>query len=105
MIISMVLLYIIFYDQVRWGRQVYHCTLATPYSLRLASVDTTGHCIIWDVGMTTPISEFSLGTRPFVDLQWLTTNVCACIMHNNDDQAVYRTHVETSWRYCCHLVP
>ncbi|XP_019864425.1 PREDICTED: WD repeat-containing protein 11-like isoform X2 [Amphimedon queenslandica] len=60
--------------KVRWSRQLHHCTLASPYILRLASVDANGQCIVWDVGQATHISNFSIGNKPLVDIQWLTTN-------------------------------
>ena len=61
--------------KLRWSTECHHHTLASPYSLRLASVDTTSHCIVWDVNQGAVSAEFSLGTKPLVDLQWLHTNV------------------------------
>lgn len=60
--------------RVRWSSQLHHCTMVSPYVLRLASVDSLSQCIIWDIGQATPISEFSLGGKSLVDIQWLTTN-------------------------------
>lgn len=35
---------------------------------------------MWDVGQATHISNFTIGNRPLVDIQWLTTNVCTCVI-------------------------
>ena len=64
--------------QLRWSTECHHHTLTSPYSLRLASVDSGSHCVVWDVNQGAPSAEFSLGTKPLVDLQWLHTNVSAC---------------------------
>ena len=77
--------------------------MVSPYVLRLASVDSLSQCIIWDIGQATPISEFSLGGKSLVDIQWLTTNVCFYItklqIHyrstNNESIPILRTHAET----------
>lgn len=61
--------------QVRWSHDKQHHTLASPYTLRLASVDSSSTCIVWDVGQATVISEFVLGNKPLVDMQWLSINV------------------------------
>ena len=61
--------------KVRWSRECYHHTLASPYTLRLVSVDNGSHCVVWDVTQGTIISEFALGGKPLVDIQWLNTNV------------------------------
>lgn len=57
--------------QVRWSNEKQHHTLASPYSLRLASVDSSSTCIVWDVGQATATCEFSLGHKTLVDMQWL----------------------------------
>ena len=61
--------------QVRWSHDRRHHTLASPYSLRLASVDTNSTCVIWDVGQAAVVSEFVVGNKPLIDMQWLNTNV------------------------------
>ena len=66
--------------QVRWSRQLYHNNLVSPNILRLASVDATSQCFVWDAGQATPICNFSLGSRPIVDVQWLFTNVSMYIV-------------------------
>ncbi|CAB4007520.1 WD repeat-containing 11, partial [Paramuricea clavata] len=59
--------------KVKWCRENYHHDLGCPYSLRLASADTTGHIIIWDVSQGISLSEFSDGSKPVLDLHWLWT--------------------------------
>lgn len=66
---------ITFIMQVRWMLDCYHHTLASPYMLKLASVDTNTLCVIWDVAQGTVLTEFFLGGKPIVDLQWLNSNV------------------------------
>lgn len=62
--------------QVCWARdRHHHHSVNAPYRLRLASVDTQSHCVIWDVAQGTVAAGFSLGTKPLIDLQWLETNV------------------------------
>ncbi len=61
--------------QVSWDRDRHHHSLTTPYRLRLASVDSHSHCVVWDVTQGVVATDFSLGSKPLVDLQWLETNV------------------------------
>ena len=49
--------------------------MVDPYRLRMASVDSSSSCVVWDVTQGTVMTEFSLGAKPLVDLQWLETNV------------------------------
>ena len=73
--------------QVSWARDRHHHTLTTPYRLRLASVDSHSHCVVWDVTQGTVAAEFSLGAKPLVDLQWLETNVSCTPLHNGGSNA------------------
>jgi len=50
--------------QVRWARENYAHDLGSPYSLRLASADTGGSIIVWDVAAGEPKSEFGDGNKP-----------------------------------------
>lgn len=45
----------------------------SPYILRLASGDTAGNVIVWDISQGTAVTEFSEGNRPVLDLEWLAT--------------------------------
>ncbi|XP_056005072.1 WD repeat-containing protein 11-like [Ostrea edulis] len=58
--------------KVKWAKENYHHDLGSPYSLRLASGDTNGVIIVWDVAAGIPKSEFSEGNKPIQDLEWLT---------------------------------
>jgi hypothetical protein len=60
--------------RVRWSHDRQHHTLASPYSLQLASVDSSSTCIVWDVGQAAVVSEFVLGNKPLIDMQWLNAN-------------------------------
>ncbi|CAG5129448.1 unnamed protein product [Candidula unifasciata] len=63
--------------QVKWAHEHYHHDLYSPYTLRLASSDTHGQIIVWDVGMGAVRSEFTDGNKPILGMQWLS-NQDAC---------------------------
>ncbi|VDI67353.1 Hypothetical predicted protein [Mytilus galloprovincialis] len=58
--------------KVKWSHENYHHDLGSPYTLRLASGDSNGLIIIWDVKQGEPKTEFSDGNKPIQDLQWLS---------------------------------
>ncbi|KAK7110591.1 WD repeat-containing protein 11-like [Littorina saxatilis] len=57
--------------QVKWAHENYHHDLNSPYSLRLASADSAGVIVVWDVAQGTSRSEFSDGNKPVQALEWL----------------------------------
>ncbi|KAK3585480.1 hypothetical protein CHS0354_003328 [Potamilus streckersoni] len=59
--------------KVKWARENYHHDLSSPYQLRLASGDSNGNIIIWDVDKGEPRAEFSDGNKTIQDLEWLGT--------------------------------
>lgn len=59
--------------KVKWARDNYHHDSNSPYILRLASGDTSGNVIVWDISQGTAVTEFSEGNRPILDLEWLAT--------------------------------
>ncbi|XP_033632855.1 WD repeat-containing protein 11-like isoform X3 [Asterias rubens] len=59
--------------KVRWARENYHHTIDAPYMLRLASADAGGQIIVWDVKDASERASFSEGTKPVLDLEWLST--------------------------------
>ena len=61
--------------QVRWSKERYHHTLASPYLLRLASVNSSSLCAVWDVSQACVLAEFTLGQKQVHDIQWLSTGV------------------------------
>ncbi|XP_005089399.1 WD repeat-containing protein 11 [Aplysia californica] len=63
--------------QVKWAHEQYHHDLNSPYTLRLASSDTHGHIVVWDVGLGVVRSEFIDGNKPVLGMQWLS-NQDAC---------------------------
>ncbi|XP_059139612.1 WD repeat-containing protein 11-like [Physella acuta] len=63
--------------QVKWAHENYHHDLNSPYTLRLASSDTHGHIIVWDVGLGIVRSAFEDGNKPILGMQWLS-NQDAC---------------------------
>lgn len=57
--------------QVKWAHENYHHDLNSPYSLRLASADSAGVILVWDVAQGTSRTEFSDGNKPVQALEWL----------------------------------
>ena len=49
---------------MKWAKENYHHDLGNPYSLRLASGDSNGVIIVWDVSAGVAKAEFSEGTKP-----------------------------------------
>ncbi|XP_070541595.1 WD repeat-containing protein 11-like isoform X2 [Ptychodera flava] len=59
--------------KVKWARQNYHHDERSPYTLRLASADCHGRIIVWDVSQAAHRVEFQDGTKPIVEMEWLST--------------------------------
>ncbi|XP_038045535.1 WD repeat-containing protein 11-like isoform X5 [Patiria miniata] len=59
--------------KVKWARENYHHTIDAPYTLRLASADAGGQIIVWDVKDASERASFSEGSKPVLDLEWLST--------------------------------
>ncbi|CDQ80997.1 unnamed protein product, partial [Oncorhynchus mykiss] len=59
--------------QVKWSRENYHHSLSSPYSLRLASADSAGKIIVWDVVSGTAHCEIQEHSKPIQDMDWLWT--------------------------------
>ncbi|XP_052225390.1 WD repeat-containing protein 11-like isoform X2 [Dreissena polymorpha] len=57
--------------KVKWSRENYAHDLGSPYSLRLASADTSGNIIVWDVAQGEPKSECCDGNKPILGMEWL----------------------------------
>lgn len=45
--------------QIKWAQENYYHDLNHSYSLKLASADTNGLIVVWDVKDGKPISSFS----------------------------------------------
>ncbi|ESP00415.1 hypothetical protein LOTGIDRAFT_140712, partial [Lottia gigantea] len=58
--------------KVKWGRENYHHDVNSPYTLRLATADTNGIIVVWDVAQGHVKSEFSENHKPVQDIEWLT---------------------------------
>eukprot|EP00058_Branchiostoma_floridae_P022847 XP_002608337.1 hypothetical protein BRAFLDRAFT_126223 [Branchiostoma floridae] len=59
--------------KVKWARENYHHDLNLPYTLRLASADSHGRIVVWDVSQGLIRADFYDGTKPVQDLEWLST--------------------------------
>ncbi|XP_055757649.1 WD repeat-containing protein 11 isoform X2 [Salvelinus fontinalis] len=59
--------------KVKWSRENYHHSLSSPYSLRLASADSAGKIIVWDVVSGTAHCEIQEHSKPIQDMDWLWT--------------------------------
>ncbi|XP_072335440.1 WD repeat-containing protein 11 [Scyliorhinus torazame] len=57
--------------KVKWARENYHHSIGSPYSLRLASADTVGKIIVWDVATGAARCEIQEYTKPIQDMEWL----------------------------------
>eukprot|EP00117_Sycon_ciliatum_P023491 scpid39681/ scgid1226/ WD repeat-containing protein 11; Bromodomain and WD repeat-containing protein 2; WD repeat-containing protein 15 len=60
-----------FVHKVKWAPQSSAHTLGDPYSLRLASADSTGRIIVWDVNQAAQRAEFSDSSKSVVDMAWI----------------------------------
>lgn len=56
--------YLTYYLQVKWAKENYHHNIGSPYSLRLASADSTGKIIVWDVATGAARCEIQEHTKP-----------------------------------------
>ncbi|KAI8499468.1 WD repeat-containing protein 11 [Branchiostoma belcheri] len=50
--------------KVKWARENYHHDLNLPYTLRLASADSHGRIVVWDVSQGLIRADFYDGTKP-----------------------------------------
>ncbi|KAM8852868.1 WD repeat-containing protein 11 isoform 1-T1 [Synchiropus picturatus] len=57
--------------KVKWSRENYYHNLSAPYCLRLASGDSSGKIIVWDVVSGTAHCEIQEHSKPIQDLEWL----------------------------------
>ncbi|KAF8786440.1 WD repeat-containing protein 11 [Argiope bruennichi] len=58
--------------KVKWANENYYHDLTHPYSLKLASLDTSGLIVVWDVKESKPISSFFETGKPATDIEWLS---------------------------------
>ena len=59
--------------KVRWARENYCHDLCSPYGLRLASADTNGRILIWDVTHAVVGAECCMETgKPVSDMDWVS---------------------------------
>ncbi|XP_013774548.1 WD repeat-containing protein 11-like [Limulus polyphemus] len=60
--------------KVKWSKEAHYHDQWFPYNLKLASADTGGSIVIWNVAEATVKASFSDGTRAVTDLEWLSGN-------------------------------
>jgi len=58
--------------KVRWARENYCHDLCSPYSLRLASADTNGRILIWDVTHAVVGAECLETGKPVANMDWVS---------------------------------
>ncbi|GIY84420.1 WD repeat-containing protein 11 [Caerostris darwini] len=58
--------------KVKWANENYYHDLTHPYSLKLASLDTSGLIFVWDVKESKSISSFFETGKPAIDIEWLS---------------------------------
>jgi WD40 repeat protein len=61
--------------KVKWCYENYYHSLASPYGLRLASSDSAGKIVVWDVSEASVRAEFSENSKPILDMEWLSNQV------------------------------
>ncbi|XP_074640587.1 WD repeat-containing protein 11-like isoform X2 [Tubulanus polymorphus] len=59
--------------KVKWARENYHHDLMNPYTLRVASGDTGGKIIVWDVIQASVKAEFCDGSKHIQDMEWISS--------------------------------
>lgn len=59
-------------NKVKWAKENYHHDVASPYSLRVASVDTSGRVVVWDIAQGNERTEFAENGKTLTDLEWLS---------------------------------
>ncbi|XP_064464638.1 WD repeat-containing protein 11-like [Ornithodoros turicata] len=59
-------------SKVRWAREMYYHDLVNPHSLKLATADTAGTILVWNVSQATVRSTLNDTERPVLELCWLT---------------------------------
>jgi len=58
--------------KVKWARENYCHNLSSPYGLRLASADTNGRILIWDVTHALVGAECVETGKPVADMDWVS---------------------------------
>ncbi|GFY16613.1 WD repeat-containing protein 11 [Trichonephila clavipes] len=58
--------------KVKWANENHYHDLTHPYTLKLASLDTSGLIVVWDVKESKPISYFFETGKPATDIEWLS---------------------------------
>lgn len=59
-------------SKVRWAREMYYHDLVNPYSLKLATADTAGTILVWNVSQATVRGTLTDHDRPLLEISWLT---------------------------------
>ncbi|XP_065296687.1 WD repeat-containing protein 11-like isoform X2 [Dermacentor albipictus] len=57
--------------KVNWSRNLHYHDLVNPYHLKLASADTSGTVLVWDVSLATVRSTLVEPDRTLLELGWL----------------------------------
>ncbi|XP_063221643.1 WD repeat-containing protein 11-like [Bacillus rossius redtenbacheri] len=64
-------------NHVLWGNNEQVQPVAEPVVLTLASSDTTGHIILWNVAMGIAQAVLQEGNKPVLDMKWVSGFDCA----------------------------
>ncbi|KAM7302431.1 WD repeat-containing protein 11 [Ixodes scapularis] len=57
--------------KVRWSRHMHYHDLVNPYHLKLASADTSGTVLVWDISQATVRSTLTEPDRALLEMNWL----------------------------------
>ncbi|GAB6023246.1 WD repeat-containing protein 11 [Chamberlinius hualienensis] len=61
--------------KVKWASGNYSDIHLYPHMVKLASADTSGNIIIWNVRTSTSVCHLSDGSKQVLDMQWLNVNM------------------------------
>ncbi|UJR35929.1 hypothetical protein I4U23_028670 [Adineta vaga] len=88
--------------KVKWAPDSFYHNIDDAYNLKLASADSTGNILIWDVYKSSIQSEFRDGTKPISDMIWYSTDTnpqLLLVIHSPNIVILWNTQTGTKiWR-------
>ncbi|XP_067012842.2 WD repeat-containing protein 11 [Anabrus simplex] len=90
-------------NKVLWEQCHQSKSLMEPASLELVSSDTTGHIIVWDVAAGTPLAVLQEGSKPVLDMAWVSgydnSDHMLAALHPPYSLVIWDTHNKTKlWK-------
>ncbi|XP_077544375.1 WD repeat-containing protein 11-like isoform X1 [Haemaphysalis longicornis] len=87
--------------KVSWSRNLHYHDLVNPYHLKLASADTSGVVLVWDVSLATVRSTLTEPDRTLLELGWLADPHLLLALYSLGTLVLW--HADTGaplWRKC-----